>query len=63
MLLALVEALHKQSEYFCKTHVAGTCDAVVIAVCPAAAVGHSSVLALNHTVCMKHRRTITVLDV
>lgn len=51
------------SKYFFKTHITGTCDAVVIAVSPAAAVGHTSVLALNHTICVKHRRTITIMDV
>lgn len=59
----LVEALHEQCKYFCKTHITGTCDAVVIAVCPAAAVGHASVLALDHTICIKHRRTITIMNV
>lgn len=50
-------------ECFCETHIAGTCDTVVVTVCPAAAVGHPSVLALYHTVCIKHRGTIAVLGV
>lgn len=44
-----------------KTHVTSARDAVVITVSPAAAVGHTSVLALYHTVCM--RRETTVLDI
>lgn len=62
-LLLLAEAVHEQCESFCDTYIAGTCDAVVVAVSPAAAVDDASVLALDHTVCVKHRRSITNMDV
>lgn len=57
-----MQALHEQCSVSV-THVTGAGDAVVVAVGPAAAVGHTSVLALNHTICMKHGSAITIVDV
>lgn len=38
------------------TYITCACDAVVLTVCPNAAIDHSSVLTLNETLYMKNRK-------